>query len=85
MGLYLNSSAGPCEETKVCLAQMPLSPAVSPNLFFKSEFPSILLPEDSSGKGRIGVLGIFGASCHRDMSHLLAEALVFGEDTSNQN
>lgn len=35
--------------------------------------------------GRIRYFGVFGVSCHGDGCHLLVEAMVFGDDTSNQN
>lgn len=92
MGLYLTPALFPqtCDKTKVCLAQMPLSPVVPPNLFFvKSGFSNALVSEDSTGSGRIsffwGVGGEYLVSQTRDLSHLLAEAMVFREDTSNHN
>lgn len=66
MGLYLTPALFPqtCDKTKVCLAPMPLSPVVSPDLFFfKSGFSNVLVSEDSTGRGRIRFfLGIFGVS-----------------------
>lgn len=67
-------------------AWMPLSPAVPQNPFFgKSEFSNTLISEDASGGDRIRLFEILSVACHRDMCHLLAEVMIFWEDSSNQN
>lgn len=53
---------------------------------FKSQnFPTHLFLKMLLMGAELSSFWIFGVSCHKDICHLLVEATVFWEDTSNRN